>query len=85
VLVFVSKGLINIAGPLHVSYDFLLHSDNKIYACVHPLFLFVDHFAEAFKAYFLFFLMSTIISHNELMLLTFIGSVVSGACRSLPT
>ena len=44
---------------------FLLRSDNKIYACVRPSFLFADHYAEAFKAYFLFFLMSTVISHNE--------------------
>jgi hypothetical protein len=67
VLVFDSKGLINTVGHLHVLYDFLLHSNNKIYACVHPLFLFADHYVEAFKACFLFFLMSTIISHNEFM------------------
>lgn len=50
-----------------------------------PSFLCVDHFAETFKAYFLFFLMTAIISPYEFMSLAFIGSVVSGACRSLPT
>ena len=87
-LVFVSKGLINTAGPLHVSYDFLIQSDKKICACVLPLFLFVDPYAEAFMVFmvhFLLFLMSTLISPTEFMSLTFIGSVVSRAYRSLPT
>lgn len=83
-LVFVSKGLINTVGPLHVAYDFLLCSDNKICTCVRPLFRFVDRYAEAFKAYFLFFLMSTVISPYEFMSLAFIGSLASGACRSVP-
>lgn len=77
-LVFVSKGLINTVGLLHVSYDFLVRSDSKIYACVCHLFLCVDHFAGAFKAYFLFFVIA-IISPYEFTLLAFIGSVVSGA------
>lgn len=76
-LVFVSKGLINIVGPLHVLYDFLVHSDNKIYACARPLFLCVDHFAEAFMACFLFFVMTTMNTPYEFMLLAFIGGVVS--------
>lgn len=78
-LVFVSKGLINTVGPLHVLYDFLVRSDNKIYACVRSLFLCVDNFSEAFKACFLFFVMTTIISPYEFMLFAFIGSVVSDA------
>lgn len=78
-LLFVSKGLINSVRPLHVSYDFFLHSDNKICANVRPFFLCIDHCAEASKAYFLFFLMTTIISPYEFMSLAFIGSVESGA------